>query len=136
MFNVNGREISLSRGDTGAIRFKVNAKYLLPDPQTGLDVPYVFSERDRVVFTVKSGTTVVKERYFPISHNETTGENTFIVSFFNQDTDSYSPGGYSWDTRYVINPRYDDNGRIVDGDQVITPKQPAGLQLLTVVGDI
>jgi len=36
----------------------------------------------------------------------------------------------------VINPYYDEVGNIVDGDQVITPNTPMGVQLLTVVGDI
>ena len=130
MFSVSGRTITLSRGDTGAIRFNVSAVYL------GTETPYRFSQRDRVVFTVKSGNAIVKERYFPISYDSNTGNQTFVVSFFNQDTASLTAGGYNWDTRYVINPRYNDEGRIVDGDQVITPKQPSGLQLLTVVGDI
>ena len=62
--------------------------------------------------------------------------NMFTVTFSNGDTDKISPGGYSWDVRYVINPYYDEAGNIVDGDQVITPNTPMGVQLLTVVGDI
>jgi hypothetical protein len=38
--------------------------------------------------------------------------------------------------RYIIHPYYDDSGNIVDGDQVITPRQPMELQLLQVVGEV
>lgn len=62
--------------------------------------------------------------------------NMFTVTFNNADTDKVNPGGYSWDVRYVINPYYDEEGKIVDGDQVITPNTPMGVQVLTVVGDI
>ena len=62
--------------------------------------------------------------------------NTFTVYFLNADTDSIAPGVYSWDVRYIIHPYYDDAGRIVDGDQVLTPNAPMNLNLLTVVGDV
>ena len=62
--------------------------------------------------------------------------NKFPVVFYNHDTDNLSPGSYTWDVRYVIHPYYDDNGRIVDGNQVITPNAPMSMNLLTVVGEI
>ena len=197
MFNVNGTQITISCGDTGAMRIKAVAKRR----DTGAD--YIFGPRDRALFSIKSGNTVVKEKIYEIinaimtvepaartapdepitaqidksAFNAATGntdsgtmtftytsgwdndpeeygitvygtpvsgdvitvdyvKNEFIVTFMNADTDSLAPGGYSWDVRYVINPYYNDLGRIVDGDQVITPNQPMGAQLLNVVGDI
>ena len=38
--------------------------------------------------------------------------------------------------RYVIGPYYDSEGKIVDGDQVITPKLPKQMILLNTVGNI
>ena len=119
MFNAEGYVITLSRGDTGAI--KITA-----------DTSYTFSSNDRAVFSVKNGAgDVVKQSIFPIDEN-----NSFTVTFYNADTDSIAAGTYSWDVRYVINPYYDANGNIVDGDQVITPRQPMTLQLLPVVGEV
>ena len=51
-------------------------------------------------------------------------------------TDSLAAGTYQWDVRYVIHPYYDDDGNIVNGDQVITPHQPMEMQLLNVVGEV
>lgn len=97
MFSVNGTEIRLSRGDTGAIKFTANAKY------HGTENPYTFGERDRAVFTIKSANgQVVKQRAYPMTSNQ------FTVVFFNADTDTFAPGGYNWDVRYVINPYYDE----------------------------
>jgi hypothetical protein len=63
-------------------------------------------------------------------------DNAFTVVFLNSDTDSLSPGAYSWDVRYVINPYYDDSGKMVNGNQVLTPRTPMSMNLLTVVGDV
>ena len=63
-------------------------------------------------------------------------DNSFVATFFNRDTDTLQPGGYSWDVRYVIHPYYDSEGNIVDGNQVLTPNPPMAVNLLTVVGDI
>lgn len=126
MFNVEGTNIIISRGDTGAL--KINATVTRRD--TG--EPYVFGERDRAVFTVKNGSgQVLKERAYQMTNN------AFVVIFMNADTDKFSPGGYSWDVRYVINPYYEEGNPIpVDGDQVITPSTPLNMNMLTVVGDI
>lgn len=119
MFNVNGYVISLSRGDTGAIQFVA-------------ETDYVFDDEDRALFSVKNAIgEVVKQQAFPID-----AEKSFVVSFFNSDTDALAAGTYSWDVRYIIHPYYDDSGNIVDGDQVITPRQPMELQLLQVVGEV
>ena len=119
MFNIEGFNIVLSRGDTGAIKITAN-----PD--------HVFTSVDRAVFSVKNGQgEIVKQAIFPLDANK-----SFTVTFFNADTDNLAAGSYSWDVRYVIHPYYDANGNIISGDNVITPKQPMTLQLLQVVGEV
>lgn len=119
MFNVNGYVITLSRGDTGAIRFTAQTEY-------------TFESVDRALFSVKNAIgEVVKQAAFALDENK-----AFVVSFFNADTDNLAAGAYSWDVRYIIHPYYDDEGNIIDGDQVITPRQPMELQLLQVVGEV
>ena len=123
MFQVNGYNIILSRGDTGAL--KVNAEATLDGE------PFTFSSTDRALFSIKNSQgEIIMQKQCEMTNN------AFTVYFLNSDTDSYAPGAYSWDVRYIINPYYDANGRIIDGDQVITPKEPMVMNLLTVVGDV
>ena len=84
------------------------------------------------VFTGRGTNTpgIIMQKICPMENN------AFTVVFLNADTDSLSPGSYSWDVRYVINPYYDDSGKMVDGDQVLTPRTPMSMNLLTVVGDV
>lgn len=110
-------EIRLSRGDTGGVIIAVDG--------------YTFGENDRALFSIKAGNgQIVKQKAYPIVNNQ------FLVTFFNADTDMLTPGGYTWDVRYVIHPYYNESGDIVDGDQVLTPNLPMQCSLLTVVGDI
>jgi hypothetical protein len=123
MYNVEGYNIELSRGDTGALTVTANA--------TLEGEPYTFGENDRALFSIKSGNgEIIMQKICPMV------DNAFTVQFLNSDTDSLAPGSYSWDVRYVINPYYDDSGKMVNGDQVITPRAPMSLNLLTVVGDV
>lgn len=123
MYNVEGYNIELSRGDTGALTVKANA--------TLEGEPYVFGANDRALFSIKSGNgEIIMQKICPMV------DNAFTVQFLNADTDSLAPGSYSWDVRYIINPYYDDSGRMINGDQVITPRAPMSLNLLTVVGDV
>ena len=123
MFNVEGYNINLSRGDTGALKVTATA--------TLNGEPFTFGTDDRALFSIKNSQgEVVKEKVAQMTNNQ------FTVYFLNADTDSLAPGPYEWDVRYVINPYYNAAGRIVDGDQVITPKAPQTMQLLTVVGDV
>lgn len=117
MFDVTNNTITLSRGDTGGLTITAEG--------------YNFGEADRALFSIKNGSgTVVKQQIYAMENN------VFQVTFFNADTDNLTPGTYTWDVRYVINPYYDEAGNIIDGDQVITPLQPQSLNLLTVVGEI
>ena len=119
MFSVNGYQITLSRGDTGAVVITA-------------DTESTFTSADRALFSVKNAIgEVVKQQAFALDEN-----NSFTVTFFNTDTDNLAPGSYSWDVRYVIHPYYDSNGNIINGDQVITPRLPMELVLLNVVGEV
>lgn len=123
MFEVDGYNIKLSRGDTGGLR-------VIAEATLGGE-PFTFGPDDRALFSIKNGQgEIVKHKVAEMS------DNAFIVYFLNADTDSLAPASYSWDVRYIIHPYYDSSGRIIDGDQVITPKEPQAMQLLTVVGDV
>ena len=119
MFSVDGYTVTLSRGDTGAI--KITA-----------DTEFEFQSTDRALFSIKNAQgEIIKQQAFEID-----ADKSFIVSFYNSDTDNLAAGSYSWDVRYIIHPYYDSDGKIIDGDQVITPRQPMELQLLQVVGEV
>lgn len=119
MFSVDteNKSITLSRGDTGAMTITVDG--------------YTFGEDDRCVFTIKNGNgTIVKQQAYPMVNN------SFTVTFHNADTDAFAAGAYTWDVRWVIHPYYDEDGNVVDGDQILTPDMPLDMTLLSVVGDI
>ena len=118
MFQVEDFTITMSRGDTGSVVVKATGR--------------TFNAEDRALFTVKSQEgTVVKQQAYQID-----SAGRFTASFLNAETDYLAPGNYTWDVRYVIHPYYDGDGKIVDGDQVITPKVPMTLVLLPAVGNI
>lgn len=123
MFAVEDYVITLSRGDTGALR--VNATATLEGE------PFTFGQDDRALFSIKNANgEIIMQKACEMT------DNSFVVYFLNADTDSLAPGSFSWDVRYIIHPYYDSEGRIIDGDQVITPKTPMNMTLLTVVGDV
>lgn len=122
MFKIENGQILLSIGDTAA--FTVTAR-----------TDYQFTEDDRALFTVKDGAgEVILERVYALDTE--LGNGVFRVQLSNSDTDSLAAGVYSWDVRYVLHPYYDTNGRIIDGDQVITPKDPQNLTLKVTVGEV
>lgn len=123
MFAVEDYVITLSRGDTGALR--VNATATLEGS------PFTFGADDRALFSIKNANgEIIMQKACEMT------DNSFVVYFLNADTDSLAPGAFSWDVRYIIHPYYDSEGKIIDGDQVITPKTPMNMTLLTVVGDV
>ena len=116
---VNDTTIELSKGDTGAIRIT--------------SYGHTFQPEDRALFSIRDAAgTVVKQKIAKLDEN-----GAFVVYFYNKDTDSLAVGGsYSWDVRYVLHPYYNEKGDIVDGNQVITPVRPMGMNILSIVGDI
>lgn len=124
MYSVDGYTIKLSQGDTGALKVKATAT---------LDgEPFTFGADDRALFSIKNPLgEIVFQRAFEIVNNE------FTVYFLNADTDHLAPAqNYTWDVRYIIHPYYDSTGKIINGNQVLTPKEPLAMNLLTVVGDV
>ena len=119
MFNVDPttRKITLHRGDTGEVTFTATGR--------------TFGEDDRALFTIKdSSGSVVKQTVYEMT------DNAFTVEFANADTDYLSPGIYYWDVRYIVNPQYDAQGNIVDGDGVGTPGSPFQIIILSTVGQV
>ena len=119
MFRVDqeSKAIYLSRGDTGAVTITVSG--------------YTFGPLDRALFTLKDQSGGEKiSRIYPMVNN------TFTVKFDNADTDYLSDGDYPWDVRYVVEPVYDSEGKIVDGLAVRTPTLPLTLHIYTTVGQI
>ncbi len=122
MFSIDNGAISLSRGDTAAFTVTANADC-------------AFQAEDRALFTVKDASgEVILERVYALDTE--LGNGVFRVQLSNADTDSLPTGAYSWDVRYILHPYYDEDGRIVDGDQVITPKAAQNLTLIATVGEV
>ena len=124
MYSVDGYTIKLSQGDTGAL--KVTAEATLNGE------PFTFGSDDRALFSIKNALgEIVFQRAYEMT------DNVFTVYFLNADTDKLAPANnYTWDVRYVIHPYYDSTGKIINGDQVLTPKEPQTMNLLSVVGEV
>lgn len=117
MFDVNGMTITLTAGDTAAVRMECAG--------------YTFGADDRAIFTLQaSGGAIVMEQEHELE------DGAFIQEFQNADTENWPAGSYSWDVRYVIGPYRDATGQITNGDQVITPMRPQTLTLIAPVGNV
>lgn len=117
MFDVSGRLIRVSRGDTGLITFEAE----------GIDL----TENDRAVFKVKnlSGDVMMEKVIAP-------ERNRVTVPFVHEDTEALKPGRYEWDIRYVIDAVEDGDGRVTDGREVLTPFPPGEFRIERTVGEI
>lgn len=119
MYKVENNTITISRGDTGALRIIAETEH-------------TFTSIDRALFSIKNAVgDIVKQSVHELDENK-----SFIVTFYNSDTDNLTQGNYYWDVRYVIHPYYDSTGKIINGDQVLTPMTPQSMQILEVVGDV
>lgn len=117
MFTVSGRTIRLSRGDTGVINFSVDGVKL--------------TDADRAVFTVRrrTGAILLQKVIPPV-------DGMLYVPFTNDETDGWQPGEYVWDIRIVLDAVTDENGKVTDGREVITPFPPSRLDVVKVVGNV
>ena len=117
MFEVNGRMIRISRGDTGMITFDTDG--------------FVLSEADRAVFTIKrrTGGMVMQKVIAP--------ENgKILLPFVSEDTEKLRPDVYEWDVRFVIDAVEDENGAVTDGREVLTPFPPGDFVIVRTVGNV
>lgn len=118
MVEINGRNITLSRGDTASFKFGSGRTD--------------WGANDRALFTVKnSAGTIVLQTINPLD-----ADGAFDVVFSNSTTDTWTVGAYSYDVRYVVSPAYDEEGNIIDGIEVITPADPATITIKTTIGEV
>lgn len=120
--------VTMHCGDTGA--YKVAATRSSGDD---------FGENDVALYTVREPNTgeAVIEREYALDDDEGLGNGVILIQFHNADTDHLSPGIYSTEIRYVINPYRDSSGKVIDGDIVRTPPEmQSTLQLLGVIREV
>lgn len=116
MFDIMGRTIRISRGDTGLIRLPVDGVTL--------------TEKDLCVFTVKrrSGGKVLEKVIEP-------EDNAYLVPFTNEETE-IPIGDYEYDVRIALDAVTDGTGRVIGGREIITPWPPAAFKIVRTVGDV
>lgn len=117
MFDVLGRTIRVSRGDTGVIRFLAE----------GIEL----TDNDLCVFTIrrKSGGTAMEKVVAP-------EENAYYIPFTNEETERFPVDDYEWDIRVVLDVVKDDAGRVTGGREVLTPWAPGVFKVVKVVGNV
>ena len=87
--------IEMHRGDTGVVRIGATRN-------SGAD----WTANDRMLFTVKSGNEIIMQRIYRLDDTDI-GNGKAIIQFHNNDTDTWEPGDYPYECRYLINPTWD-----------------------------
>ena len=137
-YNADATQITMHAGDTGA--FKIHATR-----KTGED----WTEDDRMLFTVKNQTgETVMQRFYRLDDDEGLGNGVIEIQFHNNDTDQWTPGTYTTERRYDVNPRWNGTAptgmcvnaltagvRMIEGDVVRTVVQGT-LTIQGILGDI
>lgn len=120
MFEVKGKHIRMSAGDTGQLIVQTSGAAL--------------TDADRAVLCVKqeagAAGVLVEKTVVP------TEEGLCIFAFENEDTENLDAGLYMWDVRFVFSAVLDADGRVTGGEQVITPFAPQIFEIVGVVGDV
>ena len=99
MIRLAQRRLIIPRGDTGS--FSVPALIdEIPDANI-IAVFSIFNEQKRIW-----------THEYPVSGGMVT------ISFEHEDTKDLPIGQYYWDIKIYVNPRYDDSGLLIDGDEV------------------
>lgn len=119
MFELDGTRIRLTQGDTGILTINAKAS------------EHVFTDADKAVFTARkqSGSLLVEMVLQPEA------DGRVQIPFTSDLSDGWKPGDYKWDIRYVIGAVM-ENGRVVDGAEVITPMTPGTLTIVEAVGRV
>lgn len=94
MFNVNGKEIMISKGDTGSLRIKANAK------RRDTGATYIFGPNDRALFSIRGGNgQIMKEKVceiinpiMTVTPAERSGSATPITATLNKGTFNQAVG--------------------------------------------
>ena len=121
MFRVNGNQIAITAGDTALMA-------ICPD-ETG----YVPTENDRAIFTVRERP---KRRALIEKTIAPEADGRFVVCFENEDTAKLKPREYVWDVRLAIQATVDENGKVTDAEQIITPCPPGIVFVLAAIGEL
>ena len=114
MFNldIHTGEIIMTTGDTGEIPFRIS----------GFD----FANVDyRVVFCARNRGKKIKEEYYTLDEN-----GRFLVSIVNSDTDQIpGPATCYYDVTVVVDPVFNQGGKIIDGSFVRTLIRPTRMTI-------
>lgn len=109
------KEIRMYGGDTGSISVRPKG--------------YSFESADRALFTVKNHKKEeVMSRLLPIENGVVT------IRFEHGDTKDLPAGEYKWDLRFYIQPQYDQQEKLIGGEEVETPGSPYILTIKDTVG--
>lgn len=127
MFQVNsdGTAVEMHAGDTGSFAVKATRS-------SGED----WSSADRMLFTIKSAEGIILQRFYRMDDDEGLGNGVMLIQFHNNDTDKWTPGTYTMERRYCVNPYWDGTPpegmcvnaltagvRMIEGDVVRTVVQ-------------
>lgn len=125
MYNITGKNIYLSAGDTLPFYIDIDAGGF----QFGQYEEYE-NKYDIALFTVKngSGKTVLVR-----THDLSKGD--FLIELKSTDTKDLSPGSYSYDVRFLIGCRKVGDTYTL-ADQVITPEQPGTITIVRAIGEV
>lgn len=117
MFQLNGTHLTLTQGDTGLLTIRTAG--------------YALTENDCALFTVKrrNGGVLCEMALTPLD------DSVVQIPFTNELTDDWKADEYEWDVRFVLDAQMDD-GKPVDGREVITPMRPGRLTVLKAVGKV
>lgn len=117
MFELNGTHIMLTQGDTGLLTVLTGGEH-------------VMTENDKALFTVRrrSGGVLCEMILQPEA-------DKVQIPFVNDLTDGWKPDEYEWDIRFVLDAVMED-GKLVDGREVITPMRPGKMTIVKAVGKV
>ena len=120
MFEIKGRRIRLTRGDTAEILIRAEG--------------VTFEPEDRAIFTLKREARAREALVRLTAAPDADGRCAFALQ--SGDTGALEPGAYWWDVRFVLGAKLDGAGDVTDGTAVITPFPPQPFELLEAVGDV
>lgn len=126
MFEINGTRIRLTQGDSGLLTIAVSGVQL--------------TDNDRAVFSMckalrgdgrwkKMGAAFLEAVLTPDIKR-----NVFQMPFVPGDTEKWPIGRYLWDVRVYLDA-VEENGRVTDAREVITPFPPSEMMIERTVGN-